>query len=90
MNHWLGVTVMREEAKIVGRRELSVGCACGKLRRDINAVRAESKNTTWEESNNRPELSSTAPEVTRRAQDKKKKSLCITVPWKKEKATAML
>lgn len=46
MNHWLRVTVMREEAKIVERRELSVRCACGKLRRDMNSVRAESKNTT--------------------------------------------
>lgn len=81
---------MREEAKIVERRELSVRCACGKLRRDMNSVRAESKNTTWEESNNRPELSSTEPQVTGRAQDKKKNSLCLRVPWKREKATAIL
>lgn len=46
MNQWLGIPIMRENAKIAGRKELSVGCAFGKLRRDMNSVRAESKNTT--------------------------------------------
>ena len=39
MNHWPGITIMREDAKTAGRKELSVECAFGKLRRDVNSVR---------------------------------------------------
>lgn len=46
MNHWLGISITREDAKTAGRKELSVACAFRKLRRDMNSVRTESKNTT--------------------------------------------
>lgn len=70
MNHWLGITVMREDAKIARRKELSVCCAFGKLRRH-ESVMAESKDSTSEEPNDRSQPLSTGPGATGRAQDRK-------------------
>lgn len=88
MNQWLGITKMREDAKMAGRKEHSVGCVFAKLRRDMNSVKTKSKNTTREKSNNKSELPRTEQEATRRAQHRKN-LLSVRVAWKEEKAIAM-
>lgn len=46
MNQWLGITEMREDAKMARRKTHSAGCVFAKLRGDMNSVKTNSKNTT--------------------------------------------
>lgn len=50
MNSWLGIIVMKEDAKIAVKKIFSMGCDSGKLKTHTDSVRAKSRSTTGEQS----------------------------------------
>lgn len=52
MNYWFGIIVMREDVKIVRRKEFLVCCVFGKFRR-YELVMVEFKDSILEEFNDR-------------------------------------